>query len=152
MLFVDPASAKSWAGKLFLIPFFCFHYGMFTFVHGVFVVVLFSGYRGHGFPNPLQILLENGLALAVLAIGVSHGISFATNYLRDGEYRRATINDLFHQPYGRVVVLHLAIIAGGALMMKMRSPAAGLLVLVALKIVLDLGAHLAERRKFAGEE
>ena len=52
MLLASPDSPTSWAGKLFIIPFFCVHYGMFTFVHGVFVVALFGGtMRGAGFPD-----------------------------------------------------------------------------------------------------
>src|SRR5690349_10588501 len=54
MLTANPESPLSWAGKLFLIPFFCFHYGMFTFVHGILVVAMFGGYQRHsaGFPAP----------------------------------------------------------------------------------------------------
>ena len=43
MLLVDPADVPLWAGKLFMVPFFCVHYGMFTLVHGVFVFGLFGG-------------------------------------------------------------------------------------------------------------
>ena len=40
MLCAQPRNAPLWAGKLFLIPFFMVHYGMFTFVHGIFVFTL----------------------------------------------------------------------------------------------------------------
>ncbi len=43
MLTANPESPVSWAGKFFLIPFFCVHYGMFTFIHGVFVIGQFGG-------------------------------------------------------------------------------------------------------------
>jgi hypothetical protein len=43
MLAAQPKSEVMWASKLFLIPFFCVHYGMFTFVHGMFVLALFGG-------------------------------------------------------------------------------------------------------------
>src|SRR5437870_10558218 len=35
MLSAQPQSPAMWAAKLFLIPFFVFHYGMFVTVHGV---------------------------------------------------------------------------------------------------------------------
>ncbi|HXR04481.1 MAG TPA: DUF6498-containing protein [Verrucomicrobiae bacterium] len=154
MLLANPESPVSWAGKVFLIPFFCVHYGMFTFIHGVFVIALFGGglrqYRG--FPTPetfWHIAQENYLGWAILGLAISRGISFVANYLVNGEYRRASLQQLMQQPYGRIVVLHLAILGGGFLMMALHSPELGLLLLVALKIAFDLRGHFAERKKFA---
>jgi hypothetical protein len=157
MLFACPGSPAAWVIKCFMIPFFCVHYGMFTFVHGVFIVGLFGGgfKHGAGFPNLFsfwQIMLQNHLGWAVLGLAISRGISFATNYIGNGEYRRASLPVLMQQPYGRIVVLHVAILAGGFLVMALRSPVAGLLLLVALKIAFDLRGHFAERGKFAGSE
>jgi hypothetical protein len=154
MLLADPNSPVSWMAKFFIIPFFCVHYGMFTFIHGIFVIALFGGglRAGAGFPTPKtfwQIAHENYLGWAIFGLAVSRGISFATNYLGHGEYRRANLQQLMGQPYGRIVVLHLTILFGGFLMMALHSPVWGLLLLVALKIVLDLRGHFAERRKFA---
>lgn len=154
MLFAAPENPQAWAGKVFLIPFFCVHYGIFTFVHGVFVIGLFGGGFRPGAEFPIsetfwQALRENHLGWAVLGLAVSRGISFATNYLGNGEYRRASLQQLMAQPYGRVVVLHLAILGGGFLVMVLHSPVAGLLLLVALKIAFDLRGHFAERKKFA---
>jgi len=154
MLAANPESPLGWAGKLFVIPFFCVHYGMFTFIHGIFVILLFGGGMRHGggFPNAetfWRIAMENHLGWAILGLTASHAISFATNYLGNGEYKRASLQQLMGQPYGRIMVLHIAILGGGFLMLALHSPAAGLLLLVALKIALDLSAHLAERKKFA---
>ncbi len=94
-------------------------------------------------------MLEYHLGWAVLGLAISHGISFASNYIRNGEYKRANLMQLMMQPYGRIIVLHITILGGGFLMMMLHSPTIGLLLLVALKIALDLGGHLAERKKFA---
>ena len=51
---------------------------------------------------------------------------------------------LMHQPYGRVIVLHIAILGGGFLVMALGSPVAGLALLVVLKIALDVRAHLKQ--------
>jgi hypothetical protein len=53
------------------------------------------------------------------------------------------------QPYGRIVVLHIALLGGGILIKAGHSPVAGLLLLIALKTFLDLAGHLRERKKFA---
>ena len=160
MLVADPESPVTWIGKLFVIPFFCVHYGMFTFVHGALVILLFGGgiQRHAGFPDFnafwtqmfWQTIRENRLGWAILGMAASRIISFGTNYVGTGEYKRADVQRLMIQPYGRVMIMHVAILCGGFLMLALHSPAIGLLLLVALKMTLDLRGHLAERRKFAG--
>ncbi|HOW98148.1 MAG TPA: DUF6498-containing protein [Kiritimatiellia bacterium] len=89
------------------------------------------------------------LGWALLALAASHLFSFVTNYLAGGECRRADVGRLMFQPYGRVVVLHLAILGGAFLLQQFGSPAAGLALLVLLKTALDALAHLWERSKFS---
>jgi hypothetical protein len=149
MISVTPNNAASWLVKLFMIPFFCFHYGMFTLVHGVFVFGLFGGYfqKGASFPDgmvPFQVVRYYQLEWAVLALLLSHGISFGLNYIGKSEYRRTSLAKLMEQPYARVVLLHMTILFGGFLVMAMNSPVAGLLLLTVLKIILDVRSHLRE--------
>jgi hypothetical protein len=156
MLTANPSSPISWIGKVFAVPFFCVHYGMFTFIHGIFVMALFNGGGGslkgsHPVPSVAtlwHIIQENNLGWAILGLTVSRGISFATNYIGKGEYQRASLSQLMSQPYGRIVVMHLTIIFGGFLMMTLHSPVVGLVLLVVLKTVLDLNSHVGERKKF----
>src|SRR5213594_3799766 len=57
MLVADPDDPVRWAAKIFLIPFFCVHFGMFCFVHGVFVFGFFGGKMfANGFSPIPQIL------------------------------------------------------------------------------------------------
>jgi len=153
MLLAEPGNRAKWVGKILVIPFFCFHYGMFTFVHGVFVAGFFGGQfrQGAPFPNEnlfWQMVVEKRLGWALLGLALSHIFSFAWNYVGRGEYRTASLQMLMSQPYGRVVVMHLTVLGGGFLMTALQSPAAGLAVLVALKTGFDLRAHLQEREKF----
>ena len=134
--------------KLFLIPFFTVHYGIFTMVHGAFVFAMFGAdWRGGGagpfpgFDRLQDLVTQQHLVWAVLGLVISHGFSFATNYLLNGAYRTAITPVLMMQPYGRVVVLHLAILGGGFLVMLMGMPVAGLVLLIVLKIGLDVLAH-----------
>jgi hypothetical protein len=154
MLTANPDSPISWAGKLFIVPFFCVHYGMFTFIHGIFVIVLFGSGTGRAVDFPelktfWHIMMQNRLGGAVLGLAVSRGISFATNYLGKGEYQRVSLQQLMAQPYGRIIVMHLTVLGGGFLLLALHSPVGGLLLLVALKMALDLRGHFAERKKFA---
>lgn len=151
MLCAQPKSEITWAGKVFLIPFFCFHYGMFTFVHGLFVVSLFGGNKLGGFSGAtlLNAVRGAGLTVPVLALVASHGFSyFFHNYLAGGEYQRVLLPQLMFRPYGRVVILHLTVLLGGFLVMALGAPVAAIVLLVGLKTAIDLGGHLKERVKF----
>jgi Family of unknown function (DUF6498) len=146
------------------IPFFCVHYGIFLVAHGVIIVDLFGGgikqyplladpmlnFSWHAAVSFLWHLIhEYHLELAVLALAISRGTSFVVDYLRHGEYRRTTAQRLFWQPYGRIVVLHIALLGGAILMKALHSPMAGLILLVVLKTALDLAGHLWERKSTA---
>lgn len=149
ILFAQPQSLGANATKLFLIPFFTVHYGMFTLVHGIFVLALFGPKTGAA-PSPEAFtfaIRQAGIGIGVLAIALSHGCSFLLNYLGQGEYRRTSPQLLMMQPYARVVVLHVTILFGGFAVLGLHSPVGALLLLVALKTAIDLTAHLAERRK-----
>ena len=144
--------------KSFMVPFFLIHYGMFCSVHGVFVFSLFApkgeSLWGAGglLPDPagiLQVVLQQGVWFAVVALFASHGFSFAANFLGRGEYRTAEVGKVMMAPYGRIVVLHVVIIFGGFVVMALDAPLIALLLLVILKIIMDLYAHLREHRRNA---
>ena len=152
MLLADPADMALWAGKAFMVPFFCFHYGMFTAIHGTFVFALF-GARRYDSPGidvigpALRAAQDLGLWLPLGALVASHAFSFLWNYLYRGEFRRAKLAELMAKPYGRVVVLHLTILFGGFGAMLLGSPLWALLLLLGLKIGLDVRAHVKEHSK-----
>jgi hypothetical protein len=156
MFWVQRGAERTPLAKVVVIPFFCFHYGMFTAVHGVFVFALFgSGFSGDLFPSAqmvMQVIHEHALWVAVGALVLSHAFSFVRNYVSEGEYRRVTLQQLMSQPYARVVVLHIAIIGGGFLVMALGAPVLGLLLLVVLKVAVDVSAHLREHAKLAPVE
>ncbi len=149
ILLAEPQSLGANASKVFLIPFFVVHYGMFTAIHGMFVLLLFGPHSGEP-PSvaSFSLAIRNaGIGLGVLAIAVSHGYSFVVNYLGSGEFRRMSPQVLMGQPYARVVVLHVTILAGGFATAALGAPLAALVVLIVLKTAIDLKAHLSERRK-----
>jgi Family of unknown function (DUF6498) len=140
--------------KAALVPFFIMHYGIFWVVHGIFVLTLpmFAMMGADGAPdfgatvNPLAILF------VVVCLFISHGVSYRLNYIGRAEYLRTTAAQQMFAPYGRLVVLHVTIIFGAVLIGMTGAPAAAIVVLVLLKIVLDLGLHLAEHRAAEGPQ
>lgn len=152
MLVASGENAKP-AAKLFTVPFFCFHYGIFTLVHGVFVVALFGGLLSDDMASTetlTQQVLNYQLFWGVLALLISHGISFFKNYIGNNEYRQTELTKIMFQPYGRVVILHITIIIGGFLSAFLGSPLIALLLLIVLKVSIDIITHLSEHRKYAG--
>ncbi len=151
LLLARPQEPAYSVGKLFIIPFFIFHFGMFTLVHGVFVFALFGAKSLPRFDSLAELpaaIRAYHLGWGVLALVVSHGLSFYWNYFENGEYRRASLPILMVQPYARLVVLHLAVLFGGWIVLTLGSPLLALLVLVVLKTAADVRAHQAERHTF----
>jgi len=120
--------------KYALAGFFMLHYGIFTFVHGIFIFVLFYE----------KLDSYQGIALAVLLLFVSHGVSYYTNYIGKEEYKKLSSIQVMTQPYKRIVIMHLTIILGGVLSMSLGAPTYAVAVLVGLKIFVDIIAHKKE--------
>lgn len=91
--------------KMMLIPLFIIHYGAFMAGNALFLgVVVF---------NPaLQLFPEDNFRSIFIAVGISvgfllasHGLSFYTNYVRDGEYKTALLPRLMFAPYIRIFIM-----------------------------------------------
>lgn len=153
MIFVSVKQPKENLAKLFVIPFFLAHYGMFTAVHGVFVFALFGFpvFKGKApnFDLVMTVIKNQRLGEAALFIFLSHAFSFFWNYLKKGESRKANLGLLLFSPYQRIVLLHITLLFGGFLLLALGSPVVGLCLFIFLKIVMDIKAHLKEHRKLA---
>lgn len=154
-----------WVGKVFKILFFLIHFGGFCAIHGMLVFGMVSEYEAGtvdvsmdgdmGFkfgPFVFVALLINVVRhffetasvetlFSVLALFVSHGLSFIFNYWRSGEYQKKNTQDLMTDPYQRVIVLHLVIIAGGFAVLALKSPVPLVILLVLVKIIIDVKLH-----------
>lgn len=133
---------------LFAGPFFVGHFGGFMAVHFLFIqgLILNAGMKPSEEPPALQALAALFLPLwpALLALFLSHGISFVLYFLMRRGYEGQTVTALMTAPYRRVVVMHLAIIFGGFAVMLLKTPLPALLLLIGMKIAADLHAHRRE--------
>lgn len=148
-------------GKVFAILFFMIHFGGFCAVHGMFVMVfckinpdsIFPSGAGN-WPGPLifvQLLFSvittlwkehpAGMEWSVLCLFVSHGISFVQNFIIGKEYTRLSMEQMMQRPYTRIVMLHIALIAGAAPTMLLGSPVPLVCLLVLGKIIIDIRLH-----------
>ncbi len=137
----------NWFAALFLGAFFTFHYGLFCFGHGVFVMAMFGGNL-------------NGDTILDLGAGVSALFAAQTNlligfasivawqlvqfilFITRGEVRRTTVFDLMGAPYPRIIALHATIIFGGFILLLLNQPVGGILVLALVKMAYDVAGVL----------
>ena len=124
--------------------FFSVHYGLFCLVHGVFVATLFGGMRTMaGIADPVFLMIGR---LAGDRIGVVVVVAMIVAAALDARRALANVDDddprairrIMSEPYGRIVVLHVVLIAGGALVTALQLPSLAALLLVAFKLVYDL--------------
>jgi hypothetical protein len=155
---LDRAIAKAeWPLRIgaiaFMGPFFVAHYGMFCFVHGVFVMALLAGL------GPRADVGLEPLALVEAALSVAPGIGWflaaiavwklgllALFYFGRGDVRRTSIAEEMFAPYGRIVALHIAIFAGAFGLALLNEPMLGVLALAAAKAVFDALADWSATR------
>jgi hydrogenase/urease accessory protein HupE len=83
----------------------------------------------------------------LVALAISHGVSFAVNFLGAREWETTTVRELMTIPYRRIVVMHLTVIFGGFLVLLIDRQLPALVLLVLLKIAADLHGHVRERTR-----
>lgn len=137
-------------GSLFLIPFFLIHYGGFCAGHLVFVVLVSGGVLNRG--DPLEALRQVwadrwDYAVPLIAIAAFHLTAFV-EWVRSGAWKTVTLNNQMGEPYGRIIVMHLTLIGGAALVVSMGQPAAAVALLAVLKTVMEtIGAARRLKRE-----
>jgi hypothetical protein len=146
-----PGGSRGWH----LVPFFVVHFGIFMLVHGAFVLAIAWATAHGGFlgmavdlrPDAVAtsvLDLAGGAAVALLALLLSHGFSFVSNWLGRGEHLRLLPQQVMFQPYARIFVMHLTLLAGGVLTVFLGSSPPVVAILVALKTAADARQHLRE--------
>lgn len=119
--------------KIFFLGFFPLHYGIFTLVHGIFLVAFFFGASVYWW----------GVLLGVVTLTVSHGLSFLGNYVGNKEYLKASSAALMFRPYPRIIVMHITIVAGAAFILN-GGQIGAMVIMIFLKTCFDLAFHIAE--------
>lgn len=129
-------------GSLFKIAFFCVHYGMFTWGHGMILFEIF--YKGpvdinedSEFLFGYMLTRNNELVLAMLGLLAVSIIKALHDILEDRREARLPDRIMF-SPYGRILILHVTIIFGGLLAQELGAPIWALGLLIGLKIAYDV--------------
>ena len=127
----------------FLVPFFTFHYGMFCFVHGTFVVSLFGQglppeLSGMDIPEIIWPLIETRHLFWPLMGLLAYNLLDWVRDVRERGLGSDGIKQLTTAPYRRIVILHITIIASGFALGALNEPLLGLLLLIVFKTGMDI--------------
>lgn len=143
---------------LFLSAFFTVHYGMFMFVHGVFLIVFFfmftdislldkafnnfdfSSLTGGFIPESMTAtgFIESEL-FPIAALLAYHIVYFFANFIYTGEFDKNNAGDYMMHPYKRIVIMQLTIILGAfAIFLTGFKSIAFVILWIVFKIAADL--------------
>lgn len=128
---------------LFMAPFFAFHYGMFCYGHGTFIIGLFGKdlpeniTSGGVFNAIIPVIASNHLFWPVAALFAYQLLDWIRDTYKYG-LGGDGIKDLMTAPYRRIIVLHITIIASGFALSALDEPVSGLIILIVLKVIFDI--------------
>jgi hypothetical protein len=126
------------AARIFRLGFFTVHYGIFCAVHGAFIMNI-TAPAGNAAPE-FALDLPREAWFAVASMFVSHGVGTWQTYFANGRYRTADPEKLMMEPYKHIVVIHVAIIAGGFAAVALDESILVLVLIVLGKLLIDLRA------------
>ncbi|MFA6524922.1 MAG: DUF6498-containing protein [Patescibacteria group bacterium] len=137
---------------------FVFNYGLYTIVHGVFVIAMF-GMSTATSPTivnlgPVKIsdiiwpeISILGILLSFIMLIISHGFSYYNNFIAQEEYKYYTINYLSKSSFERVIALHFIIVISGFIILAMGYSKLTIVILIIIKTLIDFYAHSKEHGK-----
>lgn len=146
---VSLGPVSSSALLFFLVPFFCVHYGIFMLGHGFFIVFLLgdgvAGFQEGGFVGILSSSWHYWMWAALAGLILEHGREFMVDYLGKGKNKQTAAVFQMFAPYGRIVLMHLVIIAGAFLVISLGLPRLIAVLLVVAKTLLELANKKRQR-------
>jgi len=160
-------SPSGCAGAAGLGAFFTIHYGMFMFVHGVFIIIFMmislsiDGSGSSAEIDPFSVLSvlfpENMTAVdlfesefsAIAALFITHLISFYMYFIKTGEYNYTEADTYMARPYKRIIIMHLTILFGAfTLFLTGFKSIVFIIIWIGLKVFSDLRLHISELKKY----
>ncbi len=134
----EPVSGNGPSGPVALGCFFTVHYGVFTIVHGVLTMVLAARLMGGAGELWARTFADPVFHWAVLAMVAVQIVILARDWWRSGLWRRSTPFMEMFRPYGRIVVLHVTVLAAAWWLSETSAPVWAVLILCLTKAVVEL--------------
>jgi hypothetical protein len=143
-------------GGLLMSAFFAFHYGMFCFVHGIFLVAFASWNGPEGMASApfmdIEGIFRFGLTVGphmewiIFAVVAFQILVFAIEFIWKGEWKRTNPGEEMGAPYGRIVLLHFGIFVGAGALFLLGQPMVGVLALIVFRAIYGI---VSNSKRFA---
>lgn len=136
--------------KLFLIPFFCVHFGGFMAGHFVFISTFYGKNTIDLFSQgiePIFKLFNWEIILALTGIFLGHAYSFVKDYVFNKSYLLANPAQLMFGPYPRIFAMHLFIILSSFIWFATNNLLFCSVLMAVLKFGTDLAMTLNDQEK-----
>lgn len=118
-----------------VVIFFIVHYGFFIFVQ----MMVFNGFtHDSGFFESMKLLFTGDYKFALLTIFITKMSTISAEFLWDPKIHTKLPEDVFFEPYPRIIVQQFMVILGGWLSLFGGKVTGYLIVLIAGKLVADL--------------
>jgi hypothetical protein len=129
--------------KFILAPFFCAHYGIFMVAHGAMIIGLLASTSSPsaGFFGEFKDAWNIWMWFALAGLFAGHCWDFCTDYVPLTIRQKTTSIFFFVAPYGRILVMHVVILAGAFFLLVLELPRMMALLLIALKTMMELIAR-----------
>jgi hypothetical protein len=137
-----------------LAAFFAFHYGMFCFIHGVFIFALFTlGDSMQSGVEPtrgsfdliarvLSVVNDADLFWGVFVLASVRAAEFAILWVGGKQWLLSEPKTQMFEPYGRAIVMHLTMFIATMPVIALGQPLLVVLALALLKTALELNPWL----------
>ncbi len=132
-----------------LSGFFVFHYGLFCMVHGTFLIAFAAMTAGPEALSSMPMMdlvgmfnfgFASGLHVAwILYVIVGFQVLvFVWEFIIKGEWKDTNPMAEMFSPYGRIIVLHIAIFAGAGALFLLGEPMVGVMALIVLRALFGI--------------
>ncbi len=140
----------------FLIGFFIFHYGLFCMVHGAFLLMFLTGDE-HWMSGAELTPMLLGIIKGAISIGRHmdwmlglltgwHVFALLDEFILRGRFRTVAPKEVMFEPYGRIILLHIAIFVIGGAVQAMGDPAPAVLAMILARTFWGLSQNMRSSR------
>ncbi len=133
--------------KIFLVPFFLFHFNAFVLGQSIFVFVISAEFGDVDTSFESFYNLEFGLNILLVLFG--HGYSFYSDFIKKKGYLMVSEDQLMIQPYKRIFIQQFTVIFGVMIILATHAPIFFLVMLIVFKLFFDLRAHFKVQVAFS---